>query len=154
MPGCLCRFHFGKESGETFENRRLENYGNWIKFWKMALNSTAMQPQLTLPHFSFTTSNCLIFCSTGKQPNHKKERDCRKMKWSCSQCKQMQAHVQHWCTFAPTLNEEQEAGGSVHYALFLFMVYLEDFSLQNKHTSFVKLYVFSLIKLVLFILHG
>lgn len=38
----------------------------------MALNSTAMQPQLTPPHFSFTASNCLIFCSTGKQANHKK----------------------------------------------------------------------------------
>ena len=41
----------------------------------MALNSNAMQPQLTLPYFSFTTPNCLIFCSTGKQPNkEKKER--------------------------------------------------------------------------------
>lgn len=32
LLGLLCLSQTGKESGGTFENKRLENYGNWIKF--------------------------------------------------------------------------------------------------------------------------
>lgn len=72
MLRLLCLSQTGKESRGTFGNRRLENWGNWIKFWKMPLNSNAPIPQLILPHFSFTAPDCSLFSSTGKQPNKKK----------------------------------------------------------------------------------
>lgn len=77
---------------------------NWIKFWKNGSESEhplstpspaphPPPPQLTLPKFSFSTPNCLVFSSTGKQPNKNR----RNVKCSGS-CNHTLAHSQAYTT--------------------------------------------------------
>lgn len=94
----LCACHtLEKGSRGTFENRRPENYGNWIKFWKIALNSNALYPKPTLSHFSFTTTTTppysALLVNNLIKKHREREIDERNMKCNGPHRRHLEAHV-------------------------------------------------------------